>query len=175
MGALTKHQGEDSEARTGAGQQAQYLTFMLGEEMFAIAIRHIKEIIEYGGLTPVPMMPEFISGVINVRGSVLPVINLQLRFGRETSAVGKRTCVVIVEAGEGEQVQDVGVVVDQVNEVLELDAKSLSAAPSFGTNIRSDFIEGVARIDGRLVVILDVGQVLSVDEISLLAEATANG
>lgn len=171
MGALTQRQ---EMLPVEAGDQAQYLTFMLGSEMFAIAIGHIKEIIGYEDLTAVPMMPEFIRGVINVRGSVLPVIDLRQRFGHEPSPVTKRTCIVIIEVANAEGAQDIGVVVDQVNEVLELEAADLNAAPSFGANIRADFIAGMARIDGRLVVVLDVGRVLSVEEIALLADASSS-
>lgn len=156
-------------------ESGQYLTFMLGSDMFAIAISHIKEIIEYSSLTTVPMMPDFIRGVINVRGSVLPVIDLRLRFGRESGEVTKRTCIVILEVATDGDVQDVGVVVDLVNEVLEIGAEGLSAAPSFGANIRADFISGMARINGRLVVVLDIGKVLSIEEIAMLAEASAHG
>ncbi|MCW8918791.1 MAG: chemotaxis protein CheW [Gammaproteobacteria bacterium] len=170
MGALMEQR---ESAVTADDQQTQYLTFMLGSETFAIAIGHIKEIIEYSdsGLTTVPMMPDFIRGVINVRGSVLPVIDLRLRFGHQASPITKRTCIVILEVGADDEAQDIGVMVDQVNEVLGVEERDLNGAPSFGTSIRADFISGMARIEGQLVVILDVGKVLSVDEIALLAQA----
>src|SRR5512135_3491928 len=106
--------------KAAGSEEQQYLTFMLSGEMFALGILNIKEIIEYGSLTEVPMMPSFIRGVINLRGSVVPVVDLSARFGRERTQVSRRTCIVIVEVqgGDGTK-QDIGVMVDSVSEVLE--------------------------------------------------------
>lgn len=151
------------------GQQRQYLTFMLGGEVFAIGILSIKEIIEYGNLTEVPRMPEFIRGVINLRGAVVPVIDLGARFGKQATSVSRRTCIVIIEVEhEGEQ-QVVGVMVDAVNEVLDIAAGEIEPAPSFGAKIRADFIRGMGKVEGKFVIILDVDHVLSLDEMSSLA------
>lgn len=151
-------------------EEGQYLTFQLAGEMFAIGILNIKEIIEYGQITAVPMMPEFVRGVINLRGQVVPVIDLQVRFGRDSTAVNKRTCIVIVEVATGEdgERQDIGVVVDAVSEVLGIAAEDIERAPSFGARIRQDFISGMGKVDGKFVIILNVDQVLSVDELSAL-------
>jgi purine-binding chemotaxis protein CheW len=150
-------------------QQSQYLTFMLSGEVFAIGILSIKEIIEYGNLTEIPRMPDFIRGVINLRGSVVPVIDLGARFGKHATEVSRRTCVVIIEIEyEGEQ-HVVGVMVDAVNEVLDIPASEIEPAPSFGAKIRSDFIHGMGKVDGKFVIILNVDMVLSMDEISTLA------
>ncbi|MEW5903410.1 MAG: chemotaxis protein CheW [Pseudomonadota bacterium] len=150
-------------------EQNQYLTFMLGGEVFAIGILAIKEIIEYGQLTEVPRMPSFIRGVINLRGAVVPVIDLGARFGKKSTDIGRRTCVVIIEiAHEGEQ-QVVGVMVDAVNEVLDIAASEIEPPPSFGAKIRADFIRGMGKVDGKFVIILDVAHVLSVDEMAELA------
>ncbi|MFA6014787.1 MAG: chemotaxis protein CheW [Gallionellaceae bacterium] len=149
-------------------QQRQYLTFMLNSEIFAIGILRIKEIIEYGNLTEVPRMPGFIRGVINLRGAVVPVIDLGARFGKQAATVGRRTCIVIIEVEhEGEQ-QVVGVMVDAVNEVLDIPATEIEPAPSFGAKIRSDFIRGMGKVDGKFVIILNVDHVLSLDEMSSL-------
>jgi purine-binding chemotaxis protein CheW len=153
----------------------QYLTFLLGGEMFAIGILNIKEIIEYGALTTVPMMPGFIRGVINLRGRVVPVVDMLSRFGRASSAVNKRTCIVIIEvAAEGDK-HDIGIVVDAVSEVLEIAAKEIEPAPSFGAKIRADFIQGMGKVMGKFVIILDANKVLSIDEMSTMArmETTA--
>lgn len=151
-------------------EQKQYLTFMLGGEMFAIGILGIKEIIQYAGLTEVPMMPECIRGVINLRGAVVPVMDLAARFGKPAAAITKRTCIVIVEiAAEGER-QDMGVVVDAVNAVLEIPASEIEPAPAFGTRIRTDFIEGMGKLNGKFVILLNVNRVLSVEEISVLVQ-----
>jgi purine-binding chemotaxis protein CheW len=152
---------------------AQYLTFMLGGETLAIGILSVREIIEYGGLTEVPMMPECIRGVINLRGAVVPVLDLSARFGRTSTAVTKRTCIVIVEVSNGEEQQVIGVVVDAVNAVLEIAAADIEPPPSFGAKIRTDFIAGMGKVNGRFVILLDVNQVLSIDEMSLLAEAAS--
>lgn len=149
---------------------AQYLTFMLGGEQFAVGILAIKEIIEYGGLTEVPMMPDCIRGVINLRGAVVPVMDLSARFGRALSVPGKRTCIVIVETEQDGERQVSGVVVDAVNAVLDIAAADIQPAPSFGTRIAADFIMGMGRVDGKFVILLDVARVLAVDGIALPAD-----
>ena len=153
---------------------SQYLTFMLSGEIFAIGILAIKEIIEYYTVTVVPMMPECIRGVINLRGSVVPVIDLCARLGRKSTPVDKRTCIVIAEFGTDNERQDVGVIVDTVKEVLDIPGTDIEPAPPFGAKIRTDFIEGMGKIDGRFVVILDINQVLSIEQTSAIA-AVATG
>ena len=115
-------------------------------------------------------MPDFIRGVINLRGAVVPVIDLNARFGKQPTQVARRTCIVIidVETSEDEK-QDVGVIVDAVNEVLEIPAAEVEPAPSFGANIRADFISGMGKVNERFVIILDVNHVLSLDEMAALA------
>lgn len=148
----------------------QYLTFLLGGEMFAVGILNVKEIIEYGTVTGIPMMPPFIRGVINLRGAVVPVIDLSSRFGNHPSEVSRRTCIVIVEVSEGDERQDIGIVVDAVSEVLEIPRTEIEPPPTFGAKIRADFITGMGKVGGRFVIILNVSQVLSVEEISLLSQ-----
>lgn len=152
------------------GAALQYLTFSLGGEMFAIDIRGIKEIIEYGGLTTVPMMPGFIRGVINLRGAVVPVVDLSVRFGREPTVLGRRTCIVIIEVGTDRGWQDIGVVVDAVSEVLEIPQAGIEPPPQFGTRVRSEFIAGMALLPAGFVILLDVDRALSVDDMAGLAE-----
>jgi len=150
-----------------------HLVFTLNEEIFAIDILSIREIIDYGQPTEVPLMPDAIRGVINLRGAVVPVIDLSARFGRGRTPVGRRTCIVILEveapAGEG-GLQVLGIVVDAVNEVLEIAAADIEPAPSFGTRLRTDFIAGMGRVDGRFVIILDLPKVLSLEELARLAD-----
>ena len=167
-------------AKAAAEEEQQYLTFLLGGEMFAIGILNIKEIIEYGSLTEVPMMPEFIRGVINLRGSVVPVIDLSARFGRKSTEVSRRTCIVIIEVNAGtedEAKQDVGVMVDSVSEVLEIARGEIEPPPAFGAKIRIDFVRGMGKVAGKFVIILNVDRVLSVDEMAEISrinpEATA--
>ncbi|MEJ1964140.1 MAG: chemotaxis protein CheW [Gammaproteobacteria bacterium] len=160
--------------RSAADEDAhiqQYLTFMLGGEMFAISILAIKEIIEYSTLTEVPMMPASVRGVINLRGAVVPVADLAVRFGRAAGAVTKRTCIVIVETTANEGRQDVGVVVDAVNEVLDIPTADIEPPPTFGTRIRTDFIQGMGKVNNKFVILLDVNHVLALDELADVVEA----
>ena len=152
-------------------EQQQFLTFNLGEEMFAIGTLSIREIIEYGQLTEVPMVPPFIRGVINLRGSVVPVIDLSVRFGRPSCQITKRTCIVIIETSheEGVHGQQMGIVVDAVSEVLEIAASDIEPPPEFGARIRIDFISGMGKINGKFVVLLDVNRILSIEEVAVVA------
>ncbi len=168
MNAVVKQTHE-----AAAADRQQYLTFMLGREVFAVSILRIKEIIEYGQLTVVPMMPEFIRGVINLRGAVVPVMDLLARFGQDSSALSKRTCVVILEIELEGETQDVGILVDAVNEVLEIAGSEVEPAPRFGTNIRADFISGMGKVNGRFVIILDLNRVVSSGELQQVVEAAA--
>ena len=172
MGALVKKEIHEAVAHQDEGQ---YLTFLIGGEMFAISILGIKEIIEYGSLTTVPMMPDFIRGVINLRGAVVPVVDLSARFGRAASEVTRRSCIVILEVEADGEKYDVGVVVDAVSEVLEIPATEIEPAPSFGAKIRADFISGIGKVNGKFVIILNADRVLSVDEMATLSGADGTG
>ncbi|MDE3010737.1 MAG: purine-binding chemotaxis protein CheW [Pseudomonadota bacterium] len=165
--------GAPAPAMAAAEAPQQYLTFQLGGEMFGLAILNVKEIIEYGNLTEIPMMPAFIRGVINLRGCVMPVIDLSARFGGRPSQVARRTCIVIVEMKdeENEVRQDIGIMVDAVSEVLEIHRNEIEAPPSFGAKIRTDFIQGMGKVSGRFVIILNMQRVLSIEEIAMLATA----
>ncbi len=167
MGALVKKTGQAIFLKP---EQGQYLTFMLNGEMFAIGILGIKEIIEYGSITTVPMMPDCIRGIINLRGAVVPVVDLSARFGRASTAVTRRSCIVILEAGNEEK-QDIGIVVDAVSEVLEIPDSDIEPAPSFGARIRADFISGMGKVNGKFVIVLEAAQVLSIDEMAMIVES----
>lgn len=156
-------------------ENKQYLTFMLGGEMFSIGILRIREIIWYASPTEVPMMPACIRGVINLRGAVVPVMDLSSRFEKPSTPVTKSTCIIIVEVqteNEGEH-QNVGVVVDAVQAVLEIADSEIAPAPGFGAKIRSDFIEGICKVDGKFVILLNVNQVLSLQEIGQMGQTLA--
>ena len=152
------------------GETRQYLTFSVGREMFAVGILNVKEIIEYDNLTEIPMMPRFVRGVINLRGAVVPVIDLGARFSAKVSAVQRRTCIVIVELRQDDEKHDIGVMVDAVSEVLEIPGADIEPAPSFGAHIRADFIAGMGKVAGKFVIILDIRRVLSIDEMSVLTQ-----
>lgn len=155
---------------TAAGEANQYLTFALSGEMYAVGILNVKEIIEYGNLTEIPMMPPFVRGVINLRGAVVPVIDLAARFGNSPSAIQRRTCIVIVEIAQEDGKQDIGIMVDAVSEVLEIPGSEIEPPPAFGAKIRADFIAGMGKVNAKFVIILDIQRVLSVDEMANLAD-----
>ena len=119
------------------------------------------------------MMPECIRGVINLRGAVVPVLDLSARFGKKAGDVTKKTCIVIVEVQAGDQRHDMGVVVDAVNAVLEIAASDIEPPPAFGAKIRTDFIEGMGKVAGKFVILLNVSQVLSTDQLGALGRAAA--
>lgn len=157
-------------------EQNQYLTFRLGGECFGVGILCVKEIIEYNTVTTVPMMPEFVHGVLNLRGRVVPVIDLAQRFGKGGTSISRRTCVIIVELGRDQQGgEDIGILVDGVNQVIEIPPERIAPAPAFGAKVRSDFIAGMAEMEGRFVILLNVDRVLSVEEMSLVAQTGQAG
>ena len=177
MNALVQTQSSRAlaaaQALPPALEPAQYLTFMLAGEMFAIGILAIKEIIEYGNLTPVPMMPASVRGVINLRGAVVPVMDLLARFGKPPSPVTKRSCIVIVEVANAEERQVIGVAVDAVNEVLDIAPADIEPPPAFGARIRSDFIHGMGKVKGKFVILLDLDHALSMGEHAAMGEFAA--
>ncbi len=147
------------------------MTFMLDNDANAIGILSIKEIIEYTTMTEGPLMPACVRGVINLRGAVVPVMDLQVRFGQTPSPVTKRTCIVIVEVLGPEGQQVMGVVVDAVNEVLDIDASDIEPPPAFGTRIRTDFISGMGKVRGKFVILLNVNRVLDLGNLQAMSEA----
>ncbi len=163
MTSATPFAGAALPAGQAGAPAGQYLTFMLGQEIFAIGILAIKEIIEYTSLTKVPMMPPAVRGVINLRGAVVPVVDLAVRFGRAPTAVTRRTCIVIVEVAQEEAHQDIGIIVDAVNAVLEIGEHEIEAPPAFGAGIRNDFIHGMGKLGGRFMILLDADRVLDIE------------
>ena len=166
--------------RTSKGAAAaeplqQYLTFVLSGEVFGIGILAIKEIIEYPSLTEVPMMPEYVRGVINLRGAVVPVIDLSVRFDKPPSPVTKRTCIVIIEIVASRERHVLGVVVDAVNAVLDISAAEIEPPPAFGASIRTDFIQGLGKVNGKFVILLDVDHALAAQETQSLVAAQGTG
>ncbi|TAN67712.1 MAG: purine-binding chemotaxis protein CheW [Methylobacter sp.] len=168
MHEITASATADSQALE---EQQQYLTFMLSGEIYAASIVRIKEIIQYGQVTEVPRMPDFIRGVINLRGAVVPVIDLSARFGKKPTEVGRRNCIIIIEVTTGDETQNVGVMVDAVSAVLEIPASEIEPPPTFGTHIHAEFIAGMGKINGKFVIILNIQQVLSMDDMAALATA----
>ena len=146
--------------------QTQYLTFHLAGEEYAVGILQVKEIIAYGTLTTVPQTPPSIRGVINLRGSVVPVVDLALKFGLSASAVTNRTCIVIVEVNLDGEPTVMGIVADSVSQVVDLSAHDILPAPSFGTQVRMNFLQGMGKAGARFVLILNIDKVLSSMELN---------
>jgi purine-binding chemotaxis protein CheW len=154
---------------------AQYLTFTLGDEVFAMDIRTVREIIQHAAMTTVPLMPDFLRGVINLRGAVVPVIDLQARLGRACTTVGKKTCVVIFDATtEGERVE-LGLLVDAVSEVIEIAPDDIEEPPQFGATIQREFIRGMGKVKGNFIVILEPERALNVDDMAQIADSASVG
>ncbi|MFK5891889.1 MAG: chemotaxis protein CheW [Pseudomonadota bacterium] len=148
----------------------QHLTFVLSDEEFAIPVMTIKEIIEYGHLTNVPMVPNFIQGVVNLRGNVVPVLSLANKFGLGVKAIDKRTCIIIMDAQIDGEAVVMGIVVDKVLQVIEIPEENIEPAPALGATIRTDFIKGMGKLDDNFIIILDIVQVLSAEEIALVSD-----
>jgi len=168
MTALTKtsHGIRRSEPEAEA---RQYLTFTLGEDVYGVAIGKVREIVEFHTLTQIPLMPGFLRGVTNLRGAVIPVVDLLSRFGHGLTEIGRRTCIVIVEVDIGDDKSPLGIIVNAVNEVVPVDPSKIESRPAFGSKIRADFVEALLNLGERFVIALDVQQTLSVDEMSEIA------
>jgi purine-binding chemotaxis protein CheW len=164
-----------TENRTAASEAeaeaSQYLTFTLGEEVFALDIRTVREIIQHGPMTTVPLMPAFVRGVINLRGAVVPVIDLQARFGRPGAEVGKKTCIIIFDAERNGERTELGLLVDAVSEVVEIPADMIEPPPNFGASVRRDFIRGMGKQGGRFVILLEPDKAFDVEEMAAMCAA----
>jgi purine-binding chemotaxis protein CheW len=150
----------------GAAGSGQYLTFTLDDELFAVGIAAVREIIQYGQMTLVPLMPDFVRGVINLRGAVVPVIDLQARLGRAPAQVGERSSIVIFEVRRDGERHELGMMVDAVSEVIEIADAGVDAPPQFGSVVRRDYIHGIVKVGGRFVVILALGATLDIDDMA---------
>jgi purine-binding chemotaxis protein CheW len=158
-----------------AAVQQQYLTFFLADEEYAINIQRVKEIIEYTAVTKVPKVPQWIRGVINLRGSVVPVVDLAVRFGLQERPVTKTTCIVIVEVAQGSERAVMGVIADAVNQVIDLAPKDIEEPPAFGTRVRLEYLFGMGKLGKKFALILNIDSVLSNAElltVSTLPAAT---
>jgi purine-binding chemotaxis protein CheW len=151
-------------------ESTQYLTFMLGEEVFSLEISKVREVLDYMVITRVPRMPEYLQGVINLRGSVVPVVDLRLKFGMPVAGVTVSTCIIIVDTTVNDEPAVLGLLVDSVQEVLELDQESIKPAPRIGTRLDTGFIKGMGRQNDRFNIILNIDRVFSSDEIDLVQE-----
>jgi purine-binding chemotaxis protein CheW len=149
----------------------QYLTFMIGGEEYAVSLLKVKEIIEYDTVTQVPKTPEWIRGVINLRGSVVPVVDLAVKLRQAPSVAGKLTCIVITEVECGGEATVMGIMADSVRQVIDLKPQEVEPPPTFGTRVKVDYLLGMARSGKKFCLILDTGKVLSTDELLELPDA----
>jgi len=154
--------------------RTQYLTFHLAGEEYAVGILQVKEIITYGTLTKVPHTPASIRGVINLRGNVVPVVDLGLKFGMTASPVTDRTCIIIVEAIIHETHTVMGVVADSVSQVISMVDDDILPAPAFGTRVRIDFLRGMGKAGDKFVLVLDIDKVLSADDLAPMAASVSS-
>src|ERR1051325_2949525 len=149
----------------------QYLTFFIRDEEYAVEILRVREIIEYERVTHVPTMPSHVRGVINLRGAVLPVIDLATKFGHADSEATRTTCIVVVETALHGDLVTIGIVAAAASEVVDIRESEIEPPPSFGTNVRVDFLTGMGKLEGRLLLILDLDRLLSPVEILETIEA----
>jgi purine-binding chemotaxis protein CheW len=152
-------------------REGKYLTFALAGEEYGIGILKIKEIIGMMPVTTVPQTPDFFKGVINLRGKVIPVMDLRLRFGMEDIDYTERTCIIVVEIERSNGTIHIGIVVDSVSEVLNVKDEDIEDTPTFGTKLHTEYIFGMAKMEGGVKILLDIDQVLSEGDIALLEKA----
>ncbi len=156
-----------SAAESSAAEEVQqFLTFSVSSELYAVGILAIKEIIQYATPTQVPMMPPYVTGVINLRGAVVPVIDLKAKFHQTRATPGRRSCIVILEVDSEGASQVIGLMVDSVSAVLDIPPSEIEPAPRFGVGIRTEFISGMAKLDGRFVIVLDVNRTFDLTELA---------
>lgn len=158
---------------SGDVAQRQILTFSVGGQLFGIEIDVIKEIIQYGSVTRVPLVPAYIRGVLNLRGAVVPVVDLLARFGRSGEGPGKRACTVIIEVESEAGFQEVGILVDSVSEVLDVSDADLEPAPAFGAGLRAEYIRSMARVGAEFIIILAVDRLFAIDELAAASQAVS--
>jgi purine-binding chemotaxis protein CheW len=154
-----------------ADKEGKYLTFTLGGEEYGIGILKIKEIIGMMHVTTMPQTPDFVKGVINLRGKVIPVMDLRLRFGMAAMDYTERTCIIVVEIEGSSGTIQVGIVVDSVSEVLNIKGDDIEETPAFGTKLNTDYILGMAKMEGGVKILLDIDKVLTSEELVIMSQA----
>ncbi len=150
-------------------KEGKYLTFALGSEEYGLEIMKVREIIGFIEVTDVPQTPQYVKGVINLRGQVIPVVELRAKFGLETSEVTEETCIIVVEITQSERTFNTGIVVDRVQEVLDIKAEDIEPAPEFGSGVDTGFILGMGKIGESVKILLDIDRVLGGDDLASIA------
>ena len=162
---------ESAAAPFGAALAGKYLTFLLGRESYGIAVVKIREILRMLEVTPVPQMPEYVRGVVNLRGKIIPVVDLRKRFRLSQATIDGRTCIVVVQVALGDgPPSSMGMVVDAVEEVVNIQGDDLEKTPQFGARLHADYILGMAKVKGRVKTLLDIDQVIAAQELAQMAE-----
>jgi purine-binding chemotaxis protein CheW len=156
-------------SETNADKEGKYLTFILGPEEYGLEILKVREIIGYMDITAVPQMPFHVKGVINLRGQVIPVIDLRAKFGMETADITDQTCIIVVETSHDSRTFSTGIVVDRVQEVLDIPAKDIEDAPQFGSSVSTDFIMGMGKVGEKVEILLDIDKVLGGEDLGDMA------
>jgi purine-binding chemotaxis protein CheW len=157
-------------SEAGITETTQYLTFKLDDEVFALDITKVREVLDFTTVTKVPRTPEFMRGVINLRGSVVPVVDLRLKFGMTKTEKTVNTCVIIVEVAVDNETTVLGALADSVQEVMDLEPDHIEPAPKIGTRLDTEFIKGMGKRESNFIIILDVDKIFSTDELALVQE-----
>ncbi len=155
---------------TGITETTQYLTFKLEDEVFALDISKVREVLDFTDITKVPKTPEFMRGVINLRGSVVPVVDMRLKFDMPRTEKTVNTCIIIAEVSLEGETAVLGALADSVQEVLDFEPGEIEPAPRIGTKLRTEFIRGMGKRDNNFVMILDIDRVFSADELAVVAD-----
>jgi purine-binding chemotaxis protein CheW len=153
-------------------KEGKYLTFALEPEEYGLEILKVREIIGLMDITAVPQTPAHIKGVINLRGQVIPVVDLRARFGMETSEITEQTCIIVVETSQGDRNFSTGIVVDHVQEVLDIAGENIEEAPQFGSSVNTDFILGMGKVGKSVKILLDIDKALEDVELDVFADTT---
>ncbi len=155
-------------------ETCQYLTFRLGQEDFALEINTVREVLDLINITKIPRTPEYMKGVINLRGNVVPIIDLRLNLGMESAERTVDTCIIIVEVDFDGEAMQIGALADSVQEVIDIDPDNIEPAPKIGINLNTDFIKGMGKRDDKFIIILDINKVLSSEELTVLKAASGS-
>lgn len=151
-------------------KEGKYLTFALGTEEYGLEILKVREIIGYMEITAVPRTAQYIKGVINLRGQVIPVIDLRSKFGMAQAQVSEQTCIIVVEVNQDNQSLSTGIIVDRVEEVLDIEGKNIEQAPNFGSDVNTDFILGMGKVGDSVKILLNIDKVLAGSELETIAQ-----
>ncbi|WP_022664970.1 chemotaxis protein CheW [Desulfospira joergensenii] len=152
----------------GITKTSQYLSFKLDEEIYAMDINNVREVLDFTQMTKVPRMPDFMRGVINLRGGVVPVVDLRLKFGMEKTEINVDTCIIIIEVSFDSEETLLGIMVDSVQEVMSLEPDQIEPAPRIGTRLKTEFIKGMGKKDNDFIIILESRKVFSAEELAVV-------